>query len=115
MTPTQVDLLIRNGVVITMDVDRTILYDGAVAIKNGRIVAVGPTDSLAARYSAGQTIDARHRAVLPGLIDTHHHFLQNFLKGTPDNLELVDWIENVSSPRIVLARTERPDHLDNRR
>jgi 5-methylthioadenosine/S-adenosylhomocysteine deaminase len=41
--------------------------------------------------------------VLPGLVDTHHHFLQNFLKGTPDDLELVDWIENVSSPRIVLA------------
>ena len=86
-----------------MDRDRTILYDGAVAIKNGRIVDIGATETLAAQYSAGQVIDARHRAVLPGLIDTHHHFLQNFLKGTPDDLELVDWIENVSSPRIVMA------------
>lgn len=103
MTQAKVDLLIRDGVVITMDGDRTILYDGALAIKGDRIVDVGPSERLAAQYFASQTICARHKAVLPGLVDTHHHFLQNFLKGTPDNLALVDWIENVSSPRIVLA------------
>jgi 5-methylthioadenosine/S-adenosylhomocysteine deaminase len=103
MRQAEVDLLIRNGVVITMDEERTILYDGAVAIDGGRIVGLGPSERLVAEYVASKTIDARHRAVLPGLIDTHHHFLQNFLKGTPDDLALVDWIDHVSSPRIVLA------------
>jgi 5-methylthioadenosine/S-adenosylhomocysteine deaminase len=103
MNLTQVEMLIGNGVLITMDEDRTILYDGALAIDAGRIVDLGPTDSITARYDAGNTIDAHHKAVLPGLIDTHHHFLQNFLKGMPDDLELVDWIDHVSSPRIVLA------------
>jgi 5-methylthioadenosine/S-adenosylhomocysteine deaminase len=41
--------------------------------------------------------------VLPGLIDTHHHFLQNLLKGSRDDLSFVEWIRHVSSPRIVLA------------
>lgn len=99
----RVEMLIRNGVLITMDGDRTIVHDGAVAIDGGRIVALGSTDAIAARYGADETIDARHKAVLPGFIDTHHHFLQNLLKGTPDDLELVDWIDQVSSPRIVLA------------
>lgn len=103
LTPAIVDLLIQNGVIITMDGDRTILYDGTLAIDGGRIVDLGPADQLAGRYVGEKTIDARHKAVLPGLIDTHHHFLQNFLKGCRDDLAFVAWIEHVSSPRIVLA------------
>jgi 5-methylthioadenosine/S-adenosylhomocysteine deaminase len=103
MDPTVVDVLISSGLVVTMDRDRTLLYDGALAIDGGRIVAVGPTAEVAAAYRGRKSIDARDRAVLPGLVDTHHHFLQNLLKGMPDDLELVDWIDQVSSPRIVLA------------
>ena len=101
--PTQVDILIRNGVVIAVDEGHTILYDGALAIDGDRIVAIGPTDQVAGQYSAKKTIDARNKAVLPGLIDTHHHFLQNFLKGAPEDLEFAEWIAQVSSPRISLA------------
>ena len=78
--PMEVDILIKNGLIITMDRLKNILYDGALAIDNGRIVALGPMDQLAGMYVGKKTINACHRAVLPGLIDTHHHFLQNFLK-----------------------------------
>ena len=99
----EVDLLIRNGVVVTMDDNQTIHYDGAVAIDQGRIVDVGPEDRIAGRYTSKETIDAHHNAVLPGLIDTHHHFLQNLLKGARDDLAFVDWIDQVSSPLISMA------------
>jgi 5-methylthioadenosine/S-adenosylhomocysteine deaminase len=99
----EVDLLIQHGVVITMDEAQTILFDGAVAIDNGRILAVGASDELAAKFAGKRTIEARQRAVLPGLIDTHHHFLQNFLKGARDDLSFPDWIEQVSAPLITLA------------
>jgi 5-methylthioadenosine/S-adenosylhomocysteine deaminase len=102
-TPIRVDIIIIHGVVITMDAARSILYDGALAIDQGRILAVGTSDEIMAAYKPASTIDARQKAVLPGLINTHHHFLQNFLKGTPDDMELVEWIDHVSSPRIVLA------------
>ena len=59
--------------------------------------------NLAHNIPAGGRIDARHRAVLPGLIDTHHHFLQNFLKGARDDLSFPDWIDQVSAPLITLA------------
>jgi 5-methylthioadenosine/S-adenosylhomocysteine deaminase len=78
-SPIEVDLLIQNGVVISMDEARSILYDGALAIDRGKIAAVGTTNELVERYVGRKTINARHKAVLPGLIDTHHHFLQNFL------------------------------------
>ncbi|MGG5819294.1 amidohydrolase family protein [Falsiroseomonas sp. HW251] len=68
------DLLLRGGTVITMDADRRVLDDGAVAIKNGRILAVGPTAAIeAAHPDAAQVIDARGKAILPGLIDGHAH------------------------------------------
>jgi 5-methylthioadenosine/S-adenosylhomocysteine deaminase len=103
MTLTKVDILIRDAVVITQNKNRDIYYDGAVAIDAGDIVAVGPTHQVTQRYSGQKTIKAASRAVIPGLVDTHHHFLQNFLKGSRDDLALEDWIAQVSSPRIVAA------------
>lgn len=51
-----------------------LLRDGAVAIRDGVIVAVGPTDEvLAAHGDAVETIDARGRTVLPGLVECHSH------------------------------------------
>lgn len=99
----QIDLLITHGLVVTMDDVLPIIEDGAVAIDQGRILAVGASSEVTARYSARKTIDAHHKAVLPGFVDTHHHFLQNFHKGTCDDLALLDWIENVSVPRIRVA------------
>jgi len=69
----QVDILIRNGCVITVDPQRRVIDDGAVAVRGGRIVAVGETSSLSSRYVADRVIDARRKAVLPGLIDAHAH------------------------------------------
>jgi len=67
------DILITHGTVITMDSARRVLDDGAVAIVGDRIVDVGATDDLTARYRAGQVIDATRKVVMPGLIDGHGH------------------------------------------
>lgn len=101
--PTPVDILVQNGVVVPMSPTKTILYDGALAIDSGRIEAIGPADELLDLYVGRNAIDARNQAVLPGLIDTHHHFLQNLLKGARDDLAFVDWIDQVSSPLISMA------------
>src|SRR5437764_1358184 len=66
------DLLLTHGTVVTMDAERRVLEDGAVAIAGGRIAAVGPTAQLG-REAAARTIDCRARAVIPGLIDAHGH------------------------------------------
>ncbi len=68
-----VDILITGGTVITMDSVRRVLDDGAVAIRADRIVAVGNTAELVAKYSGRQVIDAKRKIVMPGLIDGHGH------------------------------------------
>lgn len=73
-TPAQIvaDLIIKNATVRTMDAKRTVA--SAVAIKDGRIVAVG-SDTEIARYQTTSTrvIDAKKRLVLPGFNDSHVH------------------------------------------
>lgn len=68
-----IDTLIINGCVITMDPQRRVIENGAVAINGEYIVAVGTTEELQKKYQAKQTIDAFRQAVLPGLIDAHAH------------------------------------------
>lgn len=99
----EVDILVQNGLVVTIDERQPVIEDGAVAVHDGRIMAVGPTAEVTERYRAKKVLDARRKAVMPGFIDTHHHFLQNFHKGTRDDLALIDWINNVSVPRIRVA------------
>ena len=69
----QADLLITGGTIITMDSARRVIEDGAVAITGNRIVAVGTTREVTAAYSARESIDARRKIVMPGLIDGHGH------------------------------------------
>ena len=68
-----VDILITGGTVITMDSTRRVLEDGAVAIAGDRIVAIGLTADLTAKYAARETINADKKIVMPGLIDGHGH------------------------------------------
>jgi imidazolonepropionase len=53
--------------------DVGIIENGAVAIRDGLIAAVGSTEEILGAYSGGQRIDARGRAVIPGLVDPHTH------------------------------------------
>jgi cytosine/adenosine deaminase-related metal-dependent hydrolase len=69
----RVDVLIKNGCVITVDPQRRVIDNGAVAVKGERIVAVGATAALETQYAADRVIDARRKAVLPGFIDAHAH------------------------------------------
>lgn len=67
------DLLITGGDVVTMNPDREVLVGGAVAIGGERIVAVGPTSGLRARWPGTAELDARDCVVTPGMINAHQH------------------------------------------
>ncbi|MAT98238.1 MAG: imidazolonepropionase [Anaerolineaceae bacterium] len=53
--------------------DVGLISDGAVVVNDGRILAIGPTESIRERYSAGQTINASGKVVCPGFVDPHTH------------------------------------------
>src|SRR5450631_1540225 len=86
------DLLITGGTVVTMDASRSILDDGAVAVKGDTVVAVGPRTELEAKYAAAQTIDATGRLVLPGFINGHTHVPMTLFRGLHDDVTLNDWL-----------------------
>ncbi|MBM3279084.1 MAG: amidohydrolase [Candidatus Handelsmanbacteria bacterium] len=94
---TPIDLLITRGVVLTLDPQRRIFADGAVAVQDGRILAVGQHADLEAQYAPRRTIDARGGVVQPGFIDCHVHLSQHLGRGTipdlwPESREHEQWL-----------------------
>jgi 5-methylthioadenosine/S-adenosylhomocysteine deaminase len=71
-----------------MDPERRILKDGAIAIERGRIVAIGSTKDVASKFKAKKTIDASGKLVIPGLIDTHVHSMQQLGRGLADGCDI---------------------------
>jgi cytosine/adenosine deaminase-related metal-dependent hydrolase len=86
-------LLIRNADwIVTMDDAATRIPDGAVFVEENVILQIGPTADLP--DSADRMVDARGMVVLPGLINTHHHFFQTLTRAVPaaQNAKLFDWL-----------------------
>src|SRR5215212_5477491 len=85
------ELLVSGGTIVTLDEQRRIVRDGAVAVRAGRIVEVGKTAALAARYPAAERLDATDQIVLPGFIDTHQNATQALAKGIGDDCTFWQW------------------------
>ena len=97
-TRKQVSLIVTNATVVTMDAGNRILASAAVAIDGRDIVAVGTADEIAARFAAGETIDATGQVVLPGLINTHTHAPMVLYRGLADDLALMEWLQKYIFP-----------------
>ena len=61
-----IDLLVTAGTVITVDENRRVLFDGAVAIDRGRVVAVGPGHEVTTEYLATSRVDVPAGLAMPG-------------------------------------------------
>jgi 5-methylthioadenosine/S-adenosylhomocysteine deaminase len=88
MSALPVDLLVTGGAVLAADDADTHLPDGAVAIRDGRIVAIGSAAELARGYAPTHTIDAADCLVLPGLVNAHSHLAMNLFRGRADDVDL---------------------------
>jgi 5-methylthioadenosine/S-adenosylhomocysteine deaminase len=94
----QVDLLLSHGTVVTMNPGRGILDDAAIAVEGETIIAIGPTDQLAALYDARKVIDAHGALVLPGLINAHTHMAMSLFRGLAEDMALEDWLKKYIFP-----------------
>jgi 5-methylthioadenosine/S-adenosylhomocysteine deaminase len=99
------DLLVT-GIVVTMDADRHIYDDGAIAIKGDAIFAAGPRAEVESCYSAGQTLDASGKLILPGFINGHTHVPMTLLRGFHDDVTLNDWLYKYIFPAEAKNVTE---------
>jgi cytosine/adenosine deaminase-related metal-dependent hydrolase len=85
-------MLFTNATIITMNPNREIITNGAIAIDDNRIVAVGKTDVLRSQYENDEEIDVEGKLIIPGLIDTHVHLAQALIRGCADDMALIQWL-----------------------
>lgn len=86
------DLLIHNGLVLTLNDRDEIFHPGAVAIRGDRIVWVGPDVSWSSLTDPRERLDARGGLVMPGLINAHTHAAMTCFRGLADDLPLIVWL-----------------------
>ena len=86
------DLLITGGTVATVDGNFSVYSPGALAIRGGEILTVGPAADIGAKYAARERFDASGKIVLPGLVNTHTHAAMTLLRGLADDLPLDRWL-----------------------
>ena len=93
-----VDWLYTARYVVTMDSQRRLIENGAVAVRSDRIVAVGASADFLKRYQPRQRLDRPDALIMPGLINTHTHAPMSLLRGIADDLNLQDWLTKYIFP-----------------
>jgi 5-methylthioadenosine/S-adenosylhomocysteine deaminase len=93
-----VDWILSARHVVTMDGNRRVIENGAVAVKGSRIVAAGPRAAIDKQYSAKSRIHEPDGILAPGLINAHTHAPMTLLRGIADDLNLQEWLEKYIFP-----------------
>ena len=92
------DLVIHNGILVTVNPDFDIIQDGILCVQNGRIAAIADRCAIGRRPSCRKTIDAGGGIVMPGLINTHTHLPMSLFRGLADDLPLMEWLNETIFP-----------------
>jgi 5-methylthioadenosine/S-adenosylhomocysteine deaminase len=101
-----VDLIIRGGTIVTMDSSRRVIENGSVAVKNGRIEAIGNTADIDRDYRSREVVNATGKVVIPGLINGHTHVPMTLFRGLADDLDLQEWLTKYIFPAEAKNVTE---------
>lgn len=89
-------LLIKNAtVLVTMDDRQREIADGGLFVRDGLIEQVGPSHELPT--SADEILDLTGHIILPGLVNTHHHFYQTLTRAVPaaQDANLFNWLKTL--------------------
>lgn len=90
--------ILKNALILTMDKSYTQYQQGAVAINDGAIVAIGPEDTILKSWNRKDIIDCQGKVVMPGLINTHTHVPMTLLRGLANDLRLDVWLMGYMMP-----------------
>ncbi len=92
----QVDLKIKNGIILTIDAQNSILENAFLCISGDTISHIGDKDE--GSFKAIKTIDAQGGLILPGLVNCHTHAAMSLFRGLADDLPLMEWLNNYIFP-----------------
>jgi len=97
-TKKQVDQILKNANILTMNSELEILEKGAAAIQAGEICAVGPEEVILNQYDSSQIHDCGGKILMPGLVNTHTHVPMTLLRGLTDDRRLDVWLLGYMMP-----------------
>jgi 5-methylthioadenosine/S-adenosylhomocysteine deaminase len=97
--------------IVPAEPEGLILEHHALAIQDGRILAILPQSEAALRFSAVTCLNLNRHVLIPGLINTHTHASMTLLRGLADDLPLMDWLQNHIWP--TEARWVNPDFVSD--
>jgi 5-methylthioadenosine/S-adenosylhomocysteine deaminase len=92
----QYDIIIKNGKIVTMDAENSIVESGFLCIEGDTISHIGENNENA--FKASKTIDAKGGLVLPGLVNGHTHAAMSLFRGLADDLPLMEWLNQYIFP-----------------
>lgn len=98
----QVQTLIHGKTIIPMNANAEnssnkispVLANCSLAIQDGRILDILPTQEAAKKYSSESTLNYDHHIIIPGLINAHTHAAMTLFRGLAHDLHLMEWLEN---------------------
>ncbi len=93
-----VDIILTHATIVTMNTAFDVFLDGAVAVKDAQIIAVGTTDDILADHAAERVLDCHDHYILPGLVNAHTHVPMTLLRGLADDLRLDVWLMGYIMP-----------------
>ncbi len=88
------DLVIHNGLIVTMNGDFETIRSGIICVKDGRIERLATDLPENPLPDSTASIDADNGIVLPGLVNTHTHLPMTLFRGLADDLPLMEWLNN---------------------
>ena len=88
-------LLVKNAHIVTMDDHQREIPEGGLFIRRGLIQEVGPMSELP--VTADEVLDLKGHVLLPGLVNTHHHFYQTLTRAVPaaQDANLFNWLKTL--------------------
>ena len=98
MTKQIVDYVLTGGILVAMDAGRTLIENGAVAVADDKIVAVGTAEVIAERYEAAERVDCTGQVIMPGMVNSHTHVPMSLMRGLADDLRLDVWLMGYMMP-----------------
>ena len=102
-----VDLIIHAGHLYTME-GSGVGYRGnsSLVIENGKIIDVGTSAEISAKYQAQEVIHAEDKVVMPGFIDGHMHARHGFLRGVAQDIRQGGWMMEGMAPFEAFSDSE---------
>jgi len=88
-----IDTLIEPRWIITVNDDNEVFENHSLAIHNGLIIDILPSDEARKKYQATQHQELVGHALMPGFINSHTHAAMSLYRGLADDLPLMEWLQ----------------------